>query len=206
MAVSRTLSSDPLRNFKFLVSIQLSQNLQGAQPMASLGFMQAQGLGISISPLTYREGGDNVTTRKLPGQADFNPITLTQGLFPNQYQMWYWISELFTVLYGTGFNGNNQPAANPPYVVGSQSPDFRTTMYINVLEHPNNTAQNAQTPNAVGLSVMSMKLYNAWLSTLSFSDLDAGANAVGIQQMSIAYEGFDMHWGGGGYVANPVGW
>lgn len=146
-------------------------------------------------------------TRKMPGQADFNPITLTRGLFPNDWQTWYWVSELFSVLYGTGFNGNNQPIASPPYVAGSQAPNFRTHMYINILEHPNNTAQ-ASLSNPSAITVMSLKLYQAWPTTFAISDLDAGANAVGIQQMQIAYEGFDMHFGPGlgGYVPSPTQW
>jgi phage tail-like protein len=204
MVTARTLSTDPLRNFKFVVSVMLNQGgITAPNNFANLGFMQAQGVGIAIEPLTYREGGDNTTTRKMPGQADFNPVTLTKGLFPNQPNAWYWMSELFSVMNGQGGFSPAQPVASSPAIVGSQAPDFRTYIYINVLEHPNNTAQSN---NALSLSVLSFKLVSAWVMAIAFSDLDAGGNAVGVQQMQIAYEGFDMQWGNGGYVANPVGW
>jgi len=80
MANTRALSSDPLRSFKFNVVI-LCRRRMVLRWLARLGFMSLSGLGIAIEPLTYREGGDNLTTRKMPGQADFNPITLSRGLF-----------------------------------------------------------------------------------------------------------------------------
>ena len=70
--------------------------------------MSMSGLGIAIEPLTYREGGDNLTTRKMPGQADFNPITLSRGLFPTDDYNWQWMQQLFTASYGTA-----PPLASP---------------------------------------------------------------------------------------------
>lgn len=35
------------------------------------------------------------------------------------------------------------------------------------------------------------RVYNAWPTSIAFSDLDAGANAVLMQQISFAHEGFD---------------
>ena len=37
---------------------------------------------------------------------------------------------------------------------------------------------------------------------LAYSDMDAGGNAVAVEQMSINYEGFDTQWGPG--TVNPV--
>jgi phage tail-like protein len=198
MASTRSLTTDPLRNFKFNVAIQ---RVEPVGSMAQLGFMQMQGLGIAIEPLTYREGGDNLTTRKLPGQADFNPITLSRGLFPTNQHNQQWMSSIFTAVYG----GNLDTTNGAP-------PDFRTTVYINILEHPNNTQQattspySATYPNQLGIVKVSFKLYSAWIMGLAYSDLDAGGNAVAIEQMTLAYEGFDSVWGGAGYVANPTSW
>lgn len=197
----RALDTDPLRSFKFNVIIP--QTLQGADSRgeARFGFMTLSGLGLSIEPLTYREGGDNLTTRKMPGQADFNPITLSRGMFSTDFDNWYWMTNLFTALYG---------GANP---ISGASPvtDFRTVVYINILEHPNNTANapgsmgpvNASYPLQDNIVKVSIKLYSAWIASLAYSDLDAGGNAVAVEQMSLNYEGFDMHWGGTGYVGAP---
>jgi phage tail-like protein len=204
---SRSLASDPLRSFKFNVFIPVQPQGAPTGGVARLGFMSMQGLGISIEPLTYREGGDNVTTRKMPGQADFNPITLSRGLFPSDWDNWYWMTNLFTAMYGGGVN---------PLLNAAVPGDFRTVMYINVLQHPNNTPtapgsvtyQNSwQQQNSI--VQVSIKLYSAWISTLSYSDMDAGGNAVAVEQMSLNYEGFDMVWGGtsgSGFVPSPVSW
>lgn len=204
MANSRPLSSDPLRSFKFNVYIPIRATGQQYSE-ARLGFMSVSGLGIAIEPLTYREGGDNLTTRKMPGQADFNPITCSRGLFPTDYDNWFWMTNLFSAMYG---------GANP-LTGASPAQDFRTYMYVNVLEHPNNSSQAAANPNGVtfpqqnNIVKVSFKLYSAWITSLAYSDLDAGGNAVGVEQMTLNYEGFDMRWGGqdpSGYVSNPTNW
>ena len=206
MPNTRALSSDPLRSFKFNVVIPLSTQGGPNGGVARLGFMSLSGLGIAIEPLTYREGGDNLTTRKMPGQADFNPITLSRGLFPTDYDNWYWMSNLFTAMYGGG---------NNPVIGGTAPNDFRTTMYIGVLQHPNNTPQAASGPSyqssyqqQASIVQISFKLHSAWIGSLAYSDLDAGGNAVAVEQMTLNYEGFEMRWGGqsGGYVQNPYSW
>lgn len=208
MANTRALSSDPLRSFKFNVVIPLSTQNGPQGGLARLGFMSLSGLGIAIEPLTYREGGDNLTTRKMPGQADFNPITLSRGLFPTDYDNWYWMSNLFTAMYGGGVN---------PVIGGTATTDFRTTMYVGVLQHPNNTPQAANGPSyqssyqqQSSIVQVSFKLFSAWIGSLAYSDLDAGGNAVAVEQMTLNYEGFEMLWGGqsGGYVpaANAYSW
>jgi phage tail-like protein len=203
MANTRTLSSDPLRTFKFNVSIQNTAANQTLGSEARLGFMSVSGLGVSIEPLTYREGGDNLTTRKMPGQADFNPISLSRGLFAGDFDNWNWMTNLFTAMYGGAL----------PNVGTSPNTDFRVVVYINVLQHPNNLSQSAANPYGVSfpfqdsLVQVSFKLYSAWIGSLNYSDLDAGGNTVSIEQMTLNYEGFDMRWGGnGGFVNNPRGW
>jgi phage tail-like protein len=210
----RPTSSDPLRSFKFNVIIPLA--FQGGTPFGidRFGFMSMSGLGISIEPLTYREGGDNTTTRKMPGQADFNPITLSRGLFASDNDNWLWMTNLFTAMYGGGVNPLTSSSAKQ---IDPQ--DFRTTMYLNVLQHPNTTP--AATGNGTGptyqssyvdqnqIVAVSFKLYSAWIGSLAYSDMDAGGNAVAVEQMSINYEGFDMQWGSTSQGGNQVpanGW
>jgi phage tail-like protein len=199
---SRPLNTDPLRSFKFNVIIPITMGGSPAPPSggeARFGFMSMSGLGVSIEPLTYREGGDNLTTRKMPGQADFNPITLSRGMFPTDFDNWYWMTNLFTAMYGLG---------NNPVTSDTTAQDFRTAVYINILDHPNNTSTAPGSRGLVGATYplqdsivkVSIKLFSAWISTLAYSDLDAGGNAVAVEQMSLNYEGFDMHWGGTGYV------
>jgi phage tail-like protein len=160
------LATDPLRNFKFNVNI-MHPNIKG---FATLGFMTVSGLNITTEVIPYREGGMNTTTQKMPGQSDFAPITLSQGVAVGSGPMWQWMKELFTVMQGTG--------------TGSPGKDFRATVDIMVLDHP-------VTTSTVPVKAI-YRVYNAWPTSIAFSDLDAGANAVLMQQLSLAHEGFDF--------------
>lgn len=194
----RSLATDPLRNFKYNVLIPRNDTgLPGG--MARLGFMSATGLGMQTEPVTYREGGDNVTTRKMPGQTDFNPITLSRGLFATDYDGWYWFKYIFNVIYGNGYSTAN-------------GPDFRSDIYINVLEHPTNGGGAAATGGVAGwdypmqnLVKVSFKIYSAWPSALQYSDFDAGANAVAVEQMTLMHEGIDQKFAPARGTYLPVG-
>ena len=61
---------DPYGSFDFLVEID---------GIARASFSEASGLDSSIDIVEYREGGDNPTTRKLPGRSKFSNITLKYG-------------------------------------------------------------------------------------------------------------------------------
>jgi phage tail-like protein len=160
-----TIATDPFRNFKFAVSI----TPPGGSAL-NIGFMNCQGLNIQVDVIAYREGGFNTTTQKMPGQADFSPIVLSKGVAVGQVQDIQWLQQLFIVLQGTG----NQTATT----------DFRRTVDIKVLAHP---VTAATVPVGAWFRV-----YNAWPTAVSFSDLDAGANALLIHQMSLAHEGWDV--------------
>ena len=62
---------DPYRNCNFLVEID---------GITQAGFSDCSGLGSSNDPVEYREGGDNTTMRKLPGQTKYTNISLKRGL------------------------------------------------------------------------------------------------------------------------------
>lgn len=160
------LATDPLRNFKFNVNI-MHPSIRG---FATMGFMTVSGLNITTEVIPYREGGMNTTTQKMPGQSDFAPITLSQGVAVGSGPMWAWMKELFTVMQGTG--------------TGAPGQDFRATIDVMVLDHP------VTTPSVPVKAIY--RIYNAWPTSIAFSDLDAGANAVLMQQLSLAHEGFDM--------------
>lgn len=158
------LKSDPLRNFKFYVNIH---HMGG---MASMGFMSVGGLNMTTEVIPYRQGGMNTTTQKLPGQTDFAPVTLTTGLVVGPQYIMSWMKELFAVIQGTG--------------TGPAGHDFRQNFEIQVLDHP-------VTRGPVPVKAR-FKVFNAWPTSVAWSDLDAGANAIIVQQMVLAHEGFDM--------------
>src|SRR5262252_459820 len=101
---SRSLNSDPLRNFRFLVQISHPD----LQSMARMGFMAVSGLAVSNEIIPYREGGNNTTTRKMPGQSDFGPISLTRGMMAapvnggniGTNEAYRWFQQIFSVNAG----------------------------------------------------------------------------------------------------------
>ena len=173
MAVSQTpslstLATDPLRNFKFQVTLYPRSGSPVGSASTVMGFMTVSGIATNIDVIPYREGGINATTQKMPGQSDFNPVTFSHGVVLGPQHDMDWIEQLFTVMQGSGKT--------------TSTSDFRMQVEVAVLQHPV-TSSSA----AVGAEFM---LFNAWPTTLAYSDLDAGANQLLIAQMALAYEGF----------------
>ena len=131
--------------------------------------MSVSGLNITIDVIAYREGGYNTTTQKMPGQADFSPITMSRGVAVGQSHDIEWMKELFTVMQGTG---NAGPGNN-----------FRRVVDVQILDHPVTTA-------SVPIKAW-FRIFNTWPTSIAWSDLDAGANQLFISQLVLAHEGFN---------------
>lgn len=172
------LETDPLRNYRFQVRI-LSTPIFGSADTGNvkMGFMSASGIGITTEIIPYREGGDNTTTRKMPGQSDFAPLSLSNGVITGQGQFWTWMKYLFSVVQGNGQGVSGQ--------------DFRFNVQVDVLDSPVTKGSNIPIK-------ASFKFYRAWPTSISWSDLDAGSNAVLVQQLVLAHEGFDYQLAGTG--------
>lgn len=164
-----SLNSDPLRNYKFRVMFD-NPHLNAVSPQ--FGFMSVDGLSITTDVISYRQGGDNTTTRKLPGQSDFAPITLSKGVVASSADtgLLAWLQDIFVAVQGTGTNDGTK--------------NFRSTVTIYLLEHP------ANTPHARVMAAW--RIYRAWITSLAFGSLDAGANGVLMSQVSLAHEGWDF--------------
>jgi len=62
---------DPFYNFNFLVEID---------GITRAAFHEATGFDSSVDVIEHREGGDNITPRKLPGMTKYSNITLKWGM------------------------------------------------------------------------------------------------------------------------------
>jgi phage tail-like protein len=74
---------DPFRAFNFLVEID---------GITRAGFQECSGLDVTLDPVEYREGGEPITPRKLPGLAKYANITLKRGITDDQ-ELWEWIQQ-----------------------------------------------------------------------------------------------------------------
>lgn len=189
------LMTDPIRNFKFLVTfIGRSAGATGAASatpsnpvLGTMGFVSLSGLSISTESIAYREGGYNTNVHQIPGQTSFTPITLSKGAMINQNANALWMKRLFSVATPSGTTG-----------LGA---DFRVDLDIQVLSHPNPqamTGAGSGDAQAGGLTTqhtsLRFKVYNAWITSLAYSNLDAGANTLMVEEMQLVHEGFDVNY------------
>jgi phage tail-like protein len=144
---------DPYRTFRFKVKWD---------GLYVAGLSKMTGLKRSTEMLEWREAGENITSRKLPGKTKYEPATLEAG-----------------VTYDTTF----EDWANLVNDFASHSitsvKDFRKMVTLEVF-------------NEAGVKALSYRLYRAWVSEYqAVPDLDASANAVAITTIKVEYEWFD---------------
>jgi phage tail-like protein len=171
-------------------------------PNPAIGFTSVSGLAISTESIPYREGGYNTTVHQIPGQSTFSPVTFQRGVQIGTNQHWNWMKMLFQTV--TGENLTNSSAS------------FRSDVIIKVLDHPVPYANGQQeygsalseTENASDDRIVAeFRLYNAWPTSIAYSDLNAGDNALMVEQMTLVHEGMTMRWsprGANGDVGSPI--
>jgi phage tail-like protein len=164
-----SLATDPLRNFIWQITFTPGAASPSGATAFTSGFMTVGGLGMTIDVIPYREGHMNTTTQKVPGQADFQPIVLSTGVIVGRTADLNWLKQLFIVNQGSGGQ--------------TETTDFRSTLDIAVLAHPVTAATRAVKA--------AFRVYKAWPTSIAWSDLDAGANQLLVEQMSLAHEGID---------------
>jgi phage tail-like protein len=71
---------DPYRSFNFLIEIE---------GIAQASFAECSGLGSTTEVIENREGGDNVTVRKLPGKTTYSDVSLKWGA-TSSTELWEW--------------------------------------------------------------------------------------------------------------------
>lgn len=187
-----TLATDPIRNFRFLVEFKphnvsdngTDVNSDWAKALgATMGFTSVSGLAVTTDSIPYREGGYNTTVHQIPGQTSFAPISLQRGVMVGNPQAWKWMRQLF------------QTVQTP--TTRTASTNFRVDLEIQVLAHPMaslevNLQKGKDSNQFDDFVVMRFKVYNAWITSLAYSDLNAGDNAIMVEQMTLVHEGFNM--------------
>jgi len=211
-----TQRTDPLRNFKFRVSIEpltttdTSALATATKGIGEIGFAQVSGLNVTNQEITYREGGMNTHPHRFVGQSDFTPVAFARGVFAGQDQLWQW-QKFMHAWVGGGISGG--AGLNPG------DDNYRCNIIVKVYDHPHTgsgpvgtTTNNAGTlryaydggakdsttniivPGAVKLQY---KLFNCWPGSYSLSDLSAGdTTGIMVQTLNVYHEGFYIDWTG----------
>lgn len=187
-----TLLTDPLRNFRFLVQFKpltgfpsaLGGKLRsGTANQVAFGFTSVSGLSVTTDSIPYREGGYNTTVHQIPGQTTFTPLTLQRGVMLGTSQNWEWMRLLFATVGGGGSTR-------------TVDQNFRCNIEIQVLSHPIPAQGEGAVANAAATDHVAKRIevYNAWLTSVAYSDLNAGDNALLVEQATFVHEGFDVKW------------
>ena len=189
------LLTDPVRNFRFLVQFLPHSGTTttgndavgkaGFAPIANLGFATVSGLTVATESIAYREGGYNTTVHQIPGQTTFQPITMSRGVLLGTNQHQAWMKQLFATISGTGSSGAGA--------------DFRCNVDISVLTHPNpgewknSNGDKATSVNDMHVS-MRFRVYNAWIQSLAYSEMNSMGNEIMVEALTLVHEGWDLQW------------
>jgi phage tail-like protein len=73
--------TDPYRAFNFKVEVQ---------GITEGHFAECSGLGMRLQVISYREGGNNQLTHRIPGAVDYAAVTLRYGL-TRSAELWLWM-------------------------------------------------------------------------------------------------------------------
>lgn len=121
----------------------------------------------TTDPVEHRVGGDPSTVRKSPGQTKYEPITLERGV-THDTEFEKWANKIWSI--GAGLGSEVSLA------------DFRKDLIIEVY-------------NEAGQLAISYKVYRCWVSEFqALPELDASANAVAIQSITLQNEGWERDY------------
>lgn len=190
--MARASATDPLRNFKFRVTIQPTGGLLNhvGSTIKNLGFSVVSGLSVQNELIAYREGGMNTHPHKMIGQSDFAPVTFSKGVFAHEDDLYQWQTFLHSWSQGSQGAGGSTSGNN----------DYRADITVAVYDHPVSSGNYAtpgsvnSNPTPAGRAKLGYKLYNCWPGSYSMTDLNAGDSSILIQQLVVNHEGFRILW------------
>ena len=146
----------PYKNFRFEVSWD---------GKVVAGFNHVGALTRTSEVVSWRDGGDPSSPHKSPGQVDYGPITLEQGV-THDVEFEKWTNKVWDY-------PNSAQVGKEVSLA-----DFRKDITLALL-------------NEAGQAVMRWNVLQCWVSEYTaIPELDASANAVAIRSMTLQNEGW----------------
>jgi phage tail-like protein len=128
------------------------------------GVSKVSGLRRTTEVIRHREGGDPSTSRKSPGVTEFAPLTLERGV-THDPEFENWANKIWNLGAGLGAEVSLK--------------DFRKDIGLELY-------------NEAGQRVLAYKVYRCWVSEYEIlPDLDANANAIAIEHITLENEGWE---------------
>jgi phage tail-like protein len=149
---------DPYKNFKFRVKMD-GRYVAGVSKVSALKR--------TTEVVKHREGGDPSSSRKSPGQSDYEAVTLERGV-THDPEFERWANKVWN--FGSGLGQE------------TSLKDFRKDIIVEVY-------------NEAGQLALAYKVYRCWPSEYqALPELDASANAVAIQTLKLETEGWERDY------------
>lgn len=201
--VRGSLQADPIRNFRFIVSFYptIMPGASGKygqpnwKPVGRFGFTSVSGFAFNVGVQTIREGGYNATVRQIPTHVEFSALQLDRGVALGSSQNWDWMRMMLRVVQGRAegskalFRSDVEIAVlTAPVPYGNSNKSYG---YQNNNSEYQNEYQSAKDDHVA----LRFRLYNAWPTSVVYSDLNAGDNALMVERMTLVHEGLDVAWG-----------
>ena len=128
------------------------------------GVSRVSALKRTTEVVSHREGGDPSSSRKSPGRTEYEAITLERGV-THDAEFEQWATKVWN--FGAGLGAEVSLA------------DFRKDITVDLF-------------NEAGQLVLSYRVFRCWPSEFqATADLDANANAVLIQSLTLQNEGWE---------------
>lgn len=172
MTAFRGIDKDPIRNFKFKLVFPSAQT--GGQARA--GFSSIDGLNEETEVVSYREGDEPATARKLPGQTSFDNLVCQRGRTTDE-ELINWRRLIVDVTnHGQGMSAEGRAS-------GSSLDFVRREITVLLGDYHGEGGVNgawAWTARA------------AWPCALRNSELSGSGNDVNIETVEFCHEGLDV--------------
>lgn len=150
---------DPYKTYKFRLRLPDGAYLAGLSKMSALKR--------STEVVKFREGGDPSTSRKSPGQTEYEAVTLERGV-THDTTFEQWANKVWN--FGSGLGAE------------VSLKDFRKDLVLEIY-------------NEAGQLALAYRLFRCWPSEfVAFPDLDASASAVAIQTLKLENEGWERDY------------
>lgn len=163
-----TYRYDPYRTYRFRLK------WDGGKYCA--GISKVSALTRTTQVVTHRAGGDPTTPRRMPGQSEYQAITLERGV-THDPTFEQWANKVWDY---TNFTKDDQVGGTSNQVVSLL--DFRKDIILEVY-------------NEAGQKVIAYNIYRCWPSEFTaVPELDANANAVAIQTLKLENEGWERDY------------
>ena len=159
-----TYRYDPYRNFKFRIKWD-SKYVAGVSKVSALTK--------STEVIKWRSGGDPGTQRRIPGQTQYESITLERGV-THDVVFEQWANKVWDY-HNTTTDDQQGGTSNKDVSLKDFRKDIILEMY-----------------NEAGQKVIAYKIYQCWPSEwVAMPELDSNGNAVAIQSLKLETEGWE---------------